>query len=163
MNVLAMLFEHNLWANEALIRTCSALADEQLDAASRVGGEWTIRQTLVHLVAAQRGYLALLTLPAEARRRDPPPFAELLESANVSGAGLIALTRDETSDHLKSRLRTMDGYWVEPWVVMVQSINHATEHRRQIGGMLRALGVNVPALDGWTFAETAGALGPVSE
>ena len=57
-----------------------------------------------------------------------------------------------------ARLRTTDGYFVETWVVMVQAINHATEHRRQIGSMLRALGVTPPNLDGWTYAEATGAL-----
>ena len=31
-NTLAKLFEHNNWANRQIIRTCSALGDDQLDA-----------------------------------------------------------------------------------------------------------------------------------
>ena len=52
----------------------------------------------------------------------------------------------------------MDGYLVEPWVVLVQVINHATEHRKQVGIMLRALGMTPPRLDGWGYGEMAGGL-----
>jgi uncharacterized damage-inducible protein DinB len=117
---------------------------------------------LTHIVEAQRGYLSLLTLPPEARRGAPLAFAELRESANRSGEGLLALTLDETRRHSEPRLRTTDGYLVEPWVVMVQIINHASEHRRQICGMLRALGAAAPDLDGWTYGESLRALVPIS-
>ena len=42
---------------------------------------------------------------------------------------------------------------MEPWVVMVVVINHATEHREQISSMLSALGVTPPNLDGWSYGE----------
>ncbi|MFN8177774.1 MAG: DinB family protein [bacterium] len=155
---LTKLFEHNHWANLRIIAACSALTDEQLDAAPQAGSSWSIRHTLTHIVEAQRGYLSLLTLPPEARRAAPLAFAELRESAARSGEGLLALARDETRRTFEPRLRTTDGYLVEPWVVMVQIINHASEHRRQICGMLRAIGAPAPDLDGWTFAESVGAL-----
>lgn len=161
-NTLAKLFEHNNWANLQIITACSALTDEQLDATPHPGGTWSIRHALSHIVESQQGYLSLLTLPPEARHSAPLSFAELRDSASRSGEGLLALARDETSQHFETRLRTTDGYLVERWVVMVQSINHATDHRRQIRGMLRALGVDPPDLDGWAFGEVAGALVPVS-
>jgi len=49
---------------------------------------------------------------------------------------------------------------VEPWVVMVQAINHATEHREQISSMLSALGVTPPELDGWAYGEATHGLIP---
>ena len=51
---------------------------------------------------------------------------------------------------------------MEPWVVMVQAINHATEHREQIKSMLSALGVTPPDIDGWSYAEVTKALVPIS-
>lgn len=161
-SILAKLFEHNNWANLQIIKACSALTDEQLDAMPLPTSEWSVRRALSHLVECQRGYLSLLTLPPEARRDAPLSFAELGESAGRSGQALLALARDKTARGSESRLRTTDGYVVEPWVVMVQVINHATDHRRQISGMLRALGVTPPGLDGWSFAEAVNALAPVS-
>ncbi|HBY94751.1 MAG: DinB family protein [Ardenticatenaceae bacterium] len=161
-NILVKLFEHNNWANSQIIQACSVLSDEQLDAEPQSATRGSIRQTLLHLVASQQGYLSLLTLPIEARRNASPAFDELQQSASTSGEGLLALARDESSNPLKTRLQTTEGYFVEPWVVMVQVINHATEHREQISSMLTALGVTPPDLDGWTYGEVTHALIPIA-
>lgn len=160
---LTKLFEHNNWANQALIDACSALTDGQLDAAPPGGAEWTLRHTLTHLVSAQRGYLSLLTLPVEARRHPPLAFAELGESARASGAGLLVLAQSAPTDPPAELLRTTDGYHVAPWVVMLQAINHAHDHRHQLCGLLRSLGVTPPRLDAWGYAEATGALLRITE
>ncbi len=161
-NTLAKLFEHNNWANARIIQACSALGDEQLDAIPTSATKGSIRQTLLHLVTAQRGYLSLLTLPVEARPVSPVAFAELERSARISGEALLALVKDEATELRKTRLRTKDGYSVEPWVILVQAINHATEHREQISSMLSSLGVTPPDLDGWAYGDVTSALVPSS-
>jgi uncharacterized damage-inducible protein DinB len=162
-SILVKLFEHNHWANLQMIQACSVLSDEQLDAEPQSATMGSIRSTLVHLASSQRGYLALLTLPVDARPSTPVAFAELLESVKLSGEGLLALARDEKGKLSQTRLQTRDGFQVEPWVVMVQIINHATEHREQIKSMLSALGVTPPDLDGWTYGDVAQALVPISK
>ena len=162
-NFLVKLFEHNNWANLQIIKACSALRDEQLDAEPQSATKGSIRRTLLHLVSAQQGYLSLLTLRVEARLDVPPTFAELQESASTSGEGLLALVRDEASKLPNTQLRTTDAYFVESWVVMLQVINHATEHREQISSMLSALGVTPPDLDGWAYGEVTNALIPISK
>jgi uncharacterized damage-inducible protein DinB len=161
-NFLEKLFEHNNWANQKIIQACYALSDEQLDAEPQSVTKGTIRGTLVHLVSSQQSYLRTLTLPLE-ERLDPSTveFAALQESAGVSGEGLLALARGERKP-FKSQLQTRDGHYVEPWVLMVQIINHATEHREQINSMLSALGVTPPDLDGWSYGEATNALIPIS-
>jgi len=161
-NYLVKLFEHNNWANLQVIQVCSVLSDELLDAEPQSATRGSIRLTLSHLVASQQGYLSLLTLPVEARHNVSPTFAELQESASISGEGLLSLARDEPSKPLKTQLQTTDGYFVEPWVVMVQAINHATEHREQIKSMLSSLGVTPPDIDGWSYGEVTNALIPIS-
>lgn len=161
-NILAKLFEHNNWANTQIMRACSALTDEQLDAEPDSATKGTIRLTLWHIVSSQQGYLSLLT--GIKRRTDwqaPPPFAELQEAADASGEALLDLARAGPGDFPGDRIRTNDGYSVEPWVVMVQVINHATEHREQIKSMLSSLGVTPPVVDSWTFGEDTGALSPL--
>ena len=161
-NILVKLFEHNNWANEKMIQACSALSDEQLNAEPQSATQGSIRSTLSHLVSAQRGYLALLTVPVDERPTAPLTYGELQESARISGEGLLALVRDEP-DFPKDRLQTRDKYYVEPWVVMVQIINHATEHREQINSMMSALGLTPPDLDGWSYGEATNALIPISK
>ena len=160
---LVKLFEHNNWANSQIIQACSALSDTQLDAESQSVTIRSIRQTLMHLVTSQHGYLSLLTLPVEARIASNPAFAELQQAASISGAGLVAVARDESGEHLTTQLRTTDGFFVERWVVIVQIINHATEHREQINSMLNSLGVTPPDLDGWTYGEATHTLIPITE
>lgn len=160
--LLEKLFEHNNWANQQILRACAGLSDEQLDAEPGSATVGSIRAALFHLVLAQQGYLLLLTLPLEGRReRVPaPPFAELPQVAARSGEALLALARDASSLPVKGRVQTTNGYFAEPWVVMVQIINHATEHREQIKSMLSALGATPPDIDGWVFGEATNALVP---
>jgi uncharacterized damage-inducible protein DinB len=161
-NYLVKLFDHNNWANLQIIQACSVLSDEQLDAEPQSATKGSIRRTLLHLASSQQGYLSLLTLPLEARLDVRPAFAELQESVSTSGGGLVSLARDEASQPLTAQLQTKDGYFVEPWVVMVQAINHATEHREQIKSMLSSLGITPPDIDGWTYGEATNALIPIS-
>lgn len=158
-NILAKLFEHNNWANLQIIQVCSTLSDEQLDAEPQSVTKGSIRVTLTHLVASQHGYLSLLTLPVEARQRISPAFNELQKAVSISGEGLLALARDAFG--VKTRLQTTDGFYVEPWVVMLQIINHATEHREQICSMLNVLGVTPPDMDGWSYGAIDNALSPI--
>ena len=161
-NFLEKLFEHNNWANNQIIQVCSTLSDAQLDAEPQSVTKGNIRTTLTHLVTSQRGYLALLTLPVDERPKTPLAFAELQESASNSGESLLALARGEKKP-LYSLLQTTDGYHVDPWVVMLQVINHATEHREQVKSMLTALGVTPPDIDGWDYGEVANALVPTAK
>jgi uncharacterized damage-inducible protein DinB len=162
-NILVKLFEHNNWANSQIIQICSSLSDEQLDAEPQSATKGSIRRTLTHLVSSQQSYLSLLTVPIEKRHHVSLAFAELQESARKSSEGLLALVRDEPDKLPKSRLQTTDGYYVEPWVVFVQIINHATEHREQIKSMLSALGVTPPDIDGWAYGEVTNTLIPMGK
>lgn len=159
---LAKLFEHNNWANQKIIHACYLLSDEQLDAEPQSVTKGSIRGTLVHLVSSQESYLRTLTVPREERLHPRTvPFVELEESARISGEGLLALASGKQKP-FEARLKTRDGYYTEPWVVMLQVINHATEHREQIKSMLSALGVTPPDIDGWDFGEATNALVPIS-
>ncbi len=164
-HILEKLFEHNVWANTQIVQACSSLNNEQLDAEPQSATKGSIRSTLFHLVTSQQGYLRLLTVPLE-ERLDPvptPQFTDLMRAASSSGEGLLALARDPSSLAVKGRIQTRDGYLVEPWVIMVQVINHATEHREQIKSMLSSLGVTPPSIDGWDYGEFTNTLVPIEK
>ena len=159
-NILARIFEHNHWANLQLLQTYSTLSDEQLDAEPQSATKGSIRLTLWHLLDTQQAYLSqLIGQEPRFHRQAPPAFAELLESAQLSGEGLLALARDETSPSLTTKMQH-DGYAVEPWVLMVAAISHASEHREQITSMLSALGLTPPRLDGGAYGLVAHAIIP---
>lgn len=162
-NFLEKLFEHNNWANMKIIQICSTLSDEQLDATPHSVTKGTIRETVLHLVGAQYSYLKTLTLPVEERRGPVTvDFADIESSIQTSGDALLAVARGEQTP-LTDPLETRDGrHHVRPWVLMVQIINHATEHREQICSMLSALGLTPPDMDGWSYGEATNALVPIS-
>jgi uncharacterized damage-inducible protein DinB len=161
--IFSRLLQHNNWANQQIIRACTGLSAGQLDAEPGSATMGSIRDTLTHMVRSQHGYLSLLTLPAKERTRINPQMDELAEAANASGAALLELVKGEQSSLPDARLETTDGYFVESWVVLVQVINHATEHREQIKSMLSALGITPPDIDGWDYGEAVGALVPVKD
>src|SRR5215217_6604832 len=92
-DILMKLFEHNNWANQQIIQACAALSDEQLDVEPQSATHGSLRNTLLHLVSSQRGYLALLTLPVE-ERLGAPAITNLAGSAQKSGEGLLELIKE---------------------------------------------------------------------
>ena len=150
---LDTLFRHNLWANEALFGQCATLSEEQLDARI-VGTYGSIREMLVHIATAERSYLQRIRTGVPYRRpKDAalPGVAELLESVRASGAGLA-----ETAPGVRAEDNLLidreDGAFTMPSaVLLLQAINHATEHRAQIMATLTQIGVQPPDLDGWTY------------
>ena len=155
-DVLAHLLRFSNWANEQILRALAALSEEQLDADPTSGGEWSLRRVLIHLVEAQQGYLSLLTSGPVAEIEGVPAFGALSVSLSRSGDGLLALVRDGSMP--EGKIESNDGYVIEPWVVMVQAVNHANDHRRQMCGMLQSLGVTPPSIDGWTYGEAMEAI-----
>jgi uncharacterized damage-inducible protein DinB len=75
---------------------------------------------------------------------------------------LLELAKD-ISKLSDAPLQTRDGYHVNSWVLIVQIINHATEHREQIKSMLTALEVTPPSVDGWDYGEATNALVPIAK
>jgi uncharacterized damage-inducible protein DinB len=155
---LGRIVEHNNWANAALIRACSSLTDEQLEATPRSPRERTIRQILAHLVEAQVGYASMLSPGWRPSADLGSSLEDLALAAGDSGRALQAVADGEVAVLWESDVPTSDGYLVKPWTVLVQAINHGAEHRRQVCSILRALGVQPPRLDGWGFGEATGAV-----
>ncbi len=158
-SVLERLIEHNNWANLQIIDACQALKGEQLDFEPQSAVRGTIRETLQHLVLSQEDYASMLTTFNHPLERElAPTFSELREVAVKSGNDLIALVQDASSGLLQSQIQLSDGYRGEPWVFIVQVINHATEHREQIKSMMTALGIEPPRIDGWMYGRQKKAL-----
>jgi uncharacterized damage-inducible protein DinB len=154
-SALLSLFDHNRWANVSLLDTCQRLNDDQLDVTS-AGAYGSIRDTLLHLAAAEERYLSIFT---GHQREDPiregtfPSFEALAERLAESGKELIGLAEKmKATDVLQGRR----GGVLQPVpapVVLVQIINHATEHRTNITTILSQLGVDYSRVDGWAYGE----------
>ena len=147
---LGELFRHNRWANERMLEACRNLTDEQR--ATAVEGTYgELGDTLVHIVNGESFYLELLTgwePPVSWEIPGPwPGIDALLERARFTGDRLWELADTADPDALLDR----GDVQVPTSVVLVQAVNHATEHRAQAATILTQLGIVPPLVDGWNF------------
>jgi len=153
-SILVDLFRHNVWANLRLLDACAPLASDHLDA-NAPGTFGTVRDTLVHLLAAEGRYLAALTGEAATdplSERDPFPGMDALRArAHHNGDGLIAEAARARSSRVIRGVRGGHPFAIPAAVFLIQAINHATEHRSQIKTILTQHGVEPPDLDGWAY------------
>ncbi len=150
------LFKHNVWANLRLLDVCERLDDAQLDH-TVVGTYGSIRDTWVHIVAAEGGYVALLNERQPDRsyseRTAFTSWEDLRERVRRSGEGLIAIAEDFDASRVLREIHPDEVYAYPAVVPMLQALNHATEHRVHVAAILTQLGVEPPTLDGWKYGE----------
>jgi uncharacterized damage-inducible protein DinB len=149
-STLGELFRHNRWANQRLLEACRDLTDEQR-ARSVEGTYGQLGYTLIHLVRGESFYLALLTgWEPPVRWEIPGPWPgidALLERAAFTGDRLCEVAAEADPEAMVDR----GDEQVPTSVVLVQAINHGTEHRAQVATILTQLGIEPPLMDGWTF------------
>lgn len=156
---LIELFKHNLWANLRLLKVCTGLNDEQLDA-SAPGTYGRVRDTLVHILAAEQHYTNALA----GREAGPPPpvdqgfpgFEELRQRAQRSGEELIEIAGHVQPTQVISGTMRGIPYTIQAMVFVIQAINHATEHRAHVVTILSQAGITPPSLDGWAYGRKRG-------
>jgi uncharacterized damage-inducible protein DinB len=154
---LIELFKHNVWANQRLFDACAGLSDAQLDATA-AGTFGTVRNTLMHIAGAQERIAAALAeaepLSTTSEHGPFPGVAALRDAARASGDALIDLAaRAQSGATVTTAWRGQD-FTLPVWLLLLQAINHATEHRTQVTAILTQLGIEPPGIDGWTYHET---------
>ena len=159
-SVLTALFQHNTWANLKLLEFCAALSEEQLDTAA-TGTYGSIRATLHHLVGGEVSYVHRVTgkLPNTPSFRDRfPGWAVLKQAAQWTGDELLQLALSARADTIVEEWSDDHKIKVEyPLAsLMLQAINHATEHRAHVSTILTQLGLEPPSMDGWAYMEETG-------
>ena len=158
--IFSDLYKHHLWANLNLLDACEQLPDEGLDVGA-TGTYGTIRDTLVHLFAAEGRYLAGMTGRGEApdalKEGTFPGIAELKRHGRVSGEQLIALAGSMTSNDVINVERGGQRYEIPISIFFAQAINHATEHRSHVCTILTQQGIEPPNLDVWQYLRSGAA------
>lgn len=158
-SVLTALFRHNAWANLTLLGFCEGLGDEQLDATA-VGGFGSVRDTLAHIATSEADYVNLATdkLPPV----PPPPdrivgFAVLKDAVRWAGDELLRLAVSARADTIVRVQRPDEPVFEYPLAgLLVQALNHSTEHRAQVSAIITHLGIEPPSMSGWKYMREMG-------
>jgi uncharacterized damage-inducible protein DinB len=159
---LARLYDYGYWANKKLLGVVSQLTPEQFT--QPVAGSYgSIRNTLVHVLSAEWGWLDRCGGPARGERLNPAdyPTVESLTQAwaKVEGymRGFLAGLRDED---LARQVDFAIGVGPKQSMLlgdlMQHGALHAVHHRGQVAMLLRMLGYVPGNFDLYFYAEDRG-------
>ena len=159
-SVVTTLFEHNVWANLKLLDFCEQLSDEQLDTTA-IGCFGSIRDTLLHIVGAEVGYVQRVNgrLPGKPPAADGfPGFASLRQDARWASDELKELARTARAGTTVRQQPPRQRVAYPLASLIVQAVSHSTEHRTQVSAIITQLGLEPPDLSGWSYMRAMGEL-----
>ena len=160
-NALSPLFEHNLWANLRLLDASRSLDRSQLELAIP-GVYGTPASTFVHYISGEQRYVFRLSGEEPAMRLksdDPwPGIDDLVARAHWSAERLLRLAESTGPNVVTHQFFDGVDHEVNADVILVQAVNHSTEHRAHIVTTLSAHGISMPEIDGWSWGEATGRL-----
>ena len=163
MDLVPEFFRHNTMMNRRLMEACRQLTPEQL-ASSATGTYGSIGATLVHISNAQEGYAARFfgTERPERLPEDPFPGFAALQERFARGDSQLEEAAARAEQDREIDVSSDEGMYRMPVsLILLQAVNHGTEHRSQVATILTQLGVEPPEMDGWTYFEASGQLVPV--
>jgi uncharacterized damage-inducible protein DinB len=154
-DVLRAMFDHHLWATQALIDHLGGLPPERLDQAIP-GTYGSMIDTLTHTIDADSRYLLRLRNPSPpiADDRVGVPLEQLRAEMPEHRRKWDQALTDLESGSLHAAIRKREDYPdTDPAesMLLIQAIHHGNDHRTQICSTLGALGEEVPELDGWEY------------
>jgi uncharacterized damage-inducible protein DinB len=165
MDLAVEFLRHNTMMNRRLVDACRQLSPEQLGATA-TGTYGSIGATLVHIANSQIGYSArfLAVERPEPLPEDPFPGIDALTERFALGDARLEEAAARSTEEHEVQVTGDDppGSWRMPAsLLLLQAVNHGTEHRSQVATILTQLGVVPPEMDGWTYFEESGQLIPV--
>jgi uncharacterized damage-inducible protein DinB len=150
---LADAFGHHVWATLWLIETCESLDEGQLQSTAP-GTYGSIFDTLRHLVASDRSYLAVLSGGRVERVDDEDMKLADLRAVMVEDGPEWSRVIAELDDPDRIVVREYPDGRVNrspAGIRLAQVLHHGTDHRSQICTILTTLGTEPPDIDVWEF------------
>ena len=142
---IRLLYDYYCWANQRILSAAAGVPREQF-ASARLG-HCGLRDTLVHMVSAERRWrvrwrglpnttmLAAEEVPTLVALREPWEVEQRLMRAYLATAG-----DDELAGVFSYRRSNGTPITSTRWHTMAHMINHATQHRAELGLLLTELG-----------------------
>lgn len=151
---LQLLYDYHYWANARILKAAGALSQEQFSAPAQHswGG---LRGTLVHALSAESIWRKRCQEQGSATRalseEDFPTFAALLTRWQTEETAMRGYIESLDDDIINQPLRyaMTDGTVHETilWQILMQVVNHGTQHRAECAAMLTELGHSPGNLD----------------
>ena len=161
VDALKMHLDYSGWASRRLVEAAAQLSSEELNHDFQTADR-SVLGTLVHIFGADRLWLSRM-------HQSPNPVytTEADFHLPVLQSDWPALherwrewAAELTDDDIRQELayHDMKGRpWQQPvWQLVLHVVNHATHHRGQVSGFIRALGHTPPATDlTWYYRDLA--------
>jgi uncharacterized damage-inducible protein DinB len=148
--LLARFVAFSGWATGEVLEHCLGLGGRALEATAP-GTYGSVRETLAHLVGSDGSFVGWVsgvpTVPLEGA-----PSPDALRSAARRSREAWSAYLESGPDH--ERLADDGEEHLAPaWVLAVQALQHAGEHRAHVATILGANGLPLPAADAWAYGE----------
>jgi uncharacterized damage-inducible protein DinB len=159
IDYIRSFYAYHTWATERLFATAAQLTSEQFVAPLHVS-LGSLRDVLVHMVAAERSWLARV------RDEQPPtPFA-LEDFTTVADVAATWRQVNATTQATLKQLRAEDftqtvhfnGRDGKPitrvrWQMLVHQANHAAQHRAEVALIMTQLGLSTGDIDYFRYVD----------
>jgi uncharacterized damage-inducible protein DinB len=152
VDTLRLQLDYSAWATQRLMDAAAKLSEEELTRDFKTADK-TVLDTLVHIYAADRIWLARVTAEPRATFVDPADRdLTLLQTEWPALHQRWKLWLRDFKDHDALRVifykDTKGRDYSQPvWQILLHLVNHGTHHRGQVSGFLRAMGQTPPPLD----------------
>jgi uncharacterized damage-inducible protein DinB len=155
-----LLFEYDRWANKSVLQAAATLSGEQFTR-DLGGGFKSVRDTLVHIVSGEWGWLTILKEPALTSAFVTELWDRIELTFDPKAYRDIAAVRGKWSEVEREQIDFVSGVTDESLVrmlpirtthlslahLMQHMANHSTYHRGQVSMMMRQLGGKPVATD----------------
>jgi uncharacterized damage-inducible protein DinB len=143
---LGILFDYGCWANGKLFETLAQLTPEHFTH-SAAGGAGSIRNTMVHMLSAEWGWIARCGGPERGPALDPSDFPTVeslvptRERVEASVRAFLPTLRDEDlARPVEFAIGGLEKHCMPAGELLQHAANHGVHHRGQVSLRLRLLG-----------------------